>query len=74
MEIWGTAAIGKKREVIDAYLLLCQSKEALDTLREEASNIWVFYEKQMNVSSQQLKALSNKTDPFNRGTISLFGL
>ena len=74
MGMWGTVALGKKREVMDAYLVLRRSKEEISMLREEASNIQAFYQEQVNVISQQLKALSSKTDPFIEEPRSFYAL
>lgn len=66
---WGTVAIGKKREIIDAYLAFCCSKEAM--LGEEASSICAFYQEKLNIISKRQINFSNKDDPFSRGAKAL---
>ena len=68
---WGTIAIGKKREIIDAYLAFCRSKEEIAMLREEASSICAFYQEKLNVISRRLINFSGKNDPFSRGAKAL---
>lgn len=66
-----TVAIGEKREIIDAYLAFCRSKEETAMLIEEASNTCVFYQEKLSVIQRQLKALSSYDDSFGRGAKAL---
>ena len=45
---------GKKREVIDAYLLMCRSSEEISMLEKEMHSIFHYYEKRENVITYQL--------------------
>ena len=67
----GAVAIGKKREVIDAYLAFCRSKEEIAMLREEISSVCAFYQEKFNVISRRLINFSSKDDPFSRGAKAL---
>ena len=45
---------GKKREVIDAYLLVCRSSEEISMLEKEMHSIIHYYEERENVITYQL--------------------
>lgn len=71
-----SVASGKKREIIDAYLMLCRSKEDMCMLKEEAENIVLYYEHRKKCIVLTLQELQSTTaDCFSRGaTVLLYRL
>ena len=56
---------------IDAYLTLCRSKEEVYMLKEEAQNVFTFYEQKEETVNEKIEALSVHTDDFSRGAMAL---
>ena len=57
---------GRKREVIDAYLLLLRSKEELVMLEEDAKNCVQYYKERQNIITMELKKVITSV-PFEVG-------
>ena len=53
--VFHTSVTGKKRDIIDAYLLLHRSEEEIMMLKQECCNVVTFYEDQRHI---MLKAVS----------------
>lgn len=65
-----TVASGKKREMIDSYLLLCRSKEEIVLLQKEAKNMAAYYSGvKQTVEDEITKQASS--DLFGRGAVAL---
>ena len=60
---------GRKRELIDAYLLLIRSKEELIMLEEDAKNCVEYYKEREEAIMQEMNTVSYEMarDPYSRG-------
>ena len=68
---YSTIATGKKRQIIDAYLGLCRSKEELEMLKNEAKNIIYYYEERKKCIIAKLTDLSVNGDLYSRGSSAM---
>ena len=57
--------------VIDAYVMLCQSVEELEIIKEESRNIILYYKNQRDTILSLLGSLSNTLDSYSRGAKAL---
>ncbi len=64
--LYAAVATGRKRQIIDAYLRLCRSNEELSMLKEDTSNMCIYYEERKKCITDQLRDQSN-SDSFSRG-------
>lgn len=70
--IWfQTVASGEKREVMDAYLMLCRSNEDLSMLKEEAQNTVTYYEERKYSLLKAIEHLSSNIDTYSRGITAI---
>lgn len=67
----GWANSGDQQEAIQAYLILCRSREEISMLREDALNMVNYYERVKKVVCDKLASLSAGTDLYSRGSTSL---
>ena len=74
--VWCTVfvASGRRREIMDAYLALCRSKEDIRMLKEEAENVVAYYEEKRKIITKEMEYLSVNTDPFSRGAVAMLHL
>ena len=66
-----SVAYGKKREIIDSYLSLCQSKEEIYMLKQEAQNVVSYYRQRKEILLKELESRSSDSNLFNRGSAVL---
>ncbi len=64
--LYAAVATGRKRQIIDAYLRLCRSNEELSMLKEDTSNMCIYYEERKKCITDELRDQSN-SDSFSRG-------
>ena len=71
--VWCTVyvASGQRREIMDAYLALCRSKEDICMLKEEAENAVAYYEEKRKIIMKEIENISVKTDSFSRGAVAM---
>ena len=62
---WSTLFGGKEREVIDAYVMYCQSVEELEIIKEELRNIILYYKNQRDTILSLLDSLTNTLDSYS---------
>ena len=73
--VWCTVlASGRRREIIDAYLALCRSKEDIRMLTEEAENVVAYYEEKRKIIMKEMEHISVNTDLFSRGAVAMLHL
>ena len=68
---WCSVASGEKREIIDAYLMLCRSKEEISMLKEEAENCVAYYRNRKSIILEEINQRSLQTSLFDRGGVAL---
>ena len=66
-----TVATGDKRQIIDAYLVLCRCEEEGCMLKREATNLVLFYEEIKKCILAELSKLSNDGDSYIRGAFAM---
>ncbi len=72
---WANSVIGgDQQEAVQAYLILCRSKEEISMLQEDALNVVNYYERVKKVVCSKLASLSAVSDLYSRGSISLLHL
>ncbi len=70
--IWSQAMVyhGERREVMEAYLMLCRSNEELHLLKEEINNVVSFYENKERTLLDALTMCATDT-VYNRGIATM---
>ena len=64
------AVTADKFEAIQAYLMVCRSREEVSMLKEDSSNVVSYYKNKLEVVQHAITSMTNP-DPFSRGSISL---
>ena len=71
--MWSSIASGKKREIIDAYLDYCRSKEEIFMIQDDAKNVVTYYyqnKKKVLLEEIQRQSL-NSQSTYGRGATAL---
>ncbi len=68
--VWCQKTMPEKREVMDAYLLLCRSQEEILMLTEDIQNVISFYNSKASCIIQ-IQGRVEPNTPYNRGIKSL---